>query len=268
MLDTSEILLAGYKHWRDIGNDLLIGGLIIEVFISAVVSDKRKYKWLPELLAAVLVLVGVWVEVQNGGRADEIERQIRRVSSEKIAGLNRQAKQLSNDEAQAHRDIAAANTRVAEAEARTAEANLKTEQLHAEIQPRDLTPDQQQQIADACKAFAGRTVIMGSYALDVESMRLAIEIASALNAGGLHVVNGTGSLVIMGSNLSLGIHFWSPDNDRDLINAVVQALASKGKLIVAPASMPPPMMRRLSDAFVFVGPKPIPKMRLLGPRRP
>lgn len=89
--DPVELLLAGYKHWRDIGNDLLIGGLVVEVFISAAISETRKYKWLAELLAGLIVLVGVWIEVQNGNSADEVERQMRQASAEKIAHVNKEA---------------------------------------------------------------------------------------------------------------------------------------------------------------------------------
>jgi len=65
-----ESLLTGYKYVRDIGNDLLIAGLIAEVSISAAVAETRKYKWLVELLAGAIVLVSVWVEVRYGGYAD------------------------------------------------------------------------------------------------------------------------------------------------------------------------------------------------------
>lgn len=126
-----ELLLTGYKHWRDIGNDLLIGGLIVEVFISAAIAETRRYKWLAELLAGVIVLVGVWVEVQYGGYADAIERQIRQQSNEKIADLNRQARQLSNSEAQARLDIAHADERAAKAGQAAAEANLELERFKA-----------------------------------------------------------------------------------------------------------------------------------------
>jgi len=71
-----EILLAGYRYCRDIGNAILIGGLIAEVAVIAIVSEKRKYKWLLEFLAALVVLVGVWIEVQYGGYVDDVEFEI------------------------------------------------------------------------------------------------------------------------------------------------------------------------------------------------
>lgn len=132
-----ESLLTGYKHWRDIGNRLLIGGLIAEVFISAAIAEHRKYKWLAELLAAVIVLVGVWVEVQNGGYADDIERQIRQQSDEKIADLNKEAKQLSNAEAQARLAIAEAQKETAQAEERAESAKEQaTRLLRAFVTPK------------------------------------------------------------------------------------------------------------------------------------
>jgi hypothetical protein len=79
MTDSLESLLVGYKHWRDIGNDALIVGLIVEVAVIVLISEDRKYKWLFEVLAAIVVLAR-WIEVQYGGYADEIERQIRQQS--------------------------------------------------------------------------------------------------------------------------------------------------------------------------------------------
>jgi hypothetical protein len=88
-IDALETLLSGYKHWRDIGNHALIGGLIAEVVVIAVVSEHWKYKWTCELAAGIVVLVGVWTEVTYSGYADEIERQIRQQSNKQIALLNR-----------------------------------------------------------------------------------------------------------------------------------------------------------------------------------
>jgi hypothetical protein len=109
--DPLETLLAGYKSWRDIGNDALIGGLIAEIAVIALVAEHWKRKWLCELLAGVIVLIGVWIEVQYSGYADEIERQIRQQSNKQIALLNKEAGD--------------ANGRAAEADAHAAEANKK-----------------------------------------------------------------------------------------------------------------------------------------------
>src|SRR5690242_14020545 len=100
-IDALETLLSGYKHWRDIGNDALIGGLIAEVVVIAVVSEHWKYKWTCELAAGIVVLVGVWTEVTYSGYADEIERQIRQQSNKQIALLNREAGYARKDAADA-----------------------------------------------------------------------------------------------------------------------------------------------------------------------
>jgi hypothetical protein len=80
-----EILLAGYKHWRDIGNDALIGGLIAEVAIIVTISEHWRFKWAFELLAGIIVLAGVWTEVAYGGYADEVEAQLRQKLETKLA---------------------------------------------------------------------------------------------------------------------------------------------------------------------------------------
>lgn len=93
-----ESLLAGYKYWRNFGNNLLIGGLIVEVFIS-LMSERRKYKPAIEVIAGLAVLVGVCVEVAYGGYADDVERQIRQGLNLQVATLDKEAGQLRSDAA-------------------------------------------------------------------------------------------------------------------------------------------------------------------------
>jgi len=91
-----DVALAGYKAWRDVGNDLLIVGLVVEVFVG-LLSDEHRYKRTVEVIAGVVVLVGVWVEVRNGNRADEVERQIRAQLTSQVATLGMEAAQLRDD---------------------------------------------------------------------------------------------------------------------------------------------------------------------------
>ena len=151
MIDPSEILLTGYKHWRDIGNDLLIGGLIVEVFISAAIGEHRKYKWLAELLAGVVVLVGVFIEVQNGNRADEVERRMRQASNERIAALTLKAQQLTNEGAAAQGEIAKANERAANSERDSAKANATAKEAESHLADANARAAQAQSDAASAK---------------------------------------------------------------------------------------------------------------------
>jgi DNA segregation ATPase FtsK/SpoIIIE-like protein len=141
--DPLEILLAGYRSWYHIGNDVLIAGLIAEVAAIAILSEHWKHKWAVELLAGVVVLVGVWIEVRYGGYADDLEHHMRQVSNEKIAGLNRQANQLATEAEMARRNIADANARAKEADARGRLAGVRIAELKKEAE------DERRQIAIA-----------------------------------------------------------------------------------------------------------------------
>jgi hypothetical protein len=141
--DTLEKLLSGYKNWRDVGNDALIGGLIAEVAVIALISEHWKRKWACELLAGIIVLIGVLIEIKYSGYADEIERQIREQSGKQIAWLNKEA-------GDARRDAAKANERAANAERDAAAASLALEKYKA---PRTLTPEQRRRIKDKLTKF-------------------------------------------------------------------------------------------------------------------
>ena len=180
MATDPESLLTGYKQFRDIGNDLLIGGLIAEVFISAAIAETRKYKWLAELLAGAIVLIGVGVEVRYGGYADEVERQIRQQSNHKIADLNTRARELSNAEAQARLAIVKAQKELAEAEERTAVTEQRLNLQTLQESPRKI--DRKKFLAALKEAPNGLTINVWYKREDTEAYLFAVQIYQALRA--------------------------------------------------------------------------------------
>ena len=107
MMDSLEALLSGYEHFRDIGNNLLIAGLVAEALITCFAPDDRKIlKRVLELLATLVVLIGVAIEVRYGSYADDTSRQLRQLSAEKIADLNKQAEALSLARAAIEKELA------------------------------------------------------------------------------------------------------------------------------------------------------------------
>ena len=61
--------------------------------------------------------------------------------------------------------------------------------LEALVAPRRLSPEQQQQIGDAVRKFAGQSVVVESYGLDIEGAVLGAQIIAALAYGNLSVVD-------------------------------------------------------------------------------
>ncbi len=166
------------------------------------------------------------------------------------------------------RGIAEAGQQAAEADARAAEANRKAEEerlerlkLEAKIAPRRLNADQQRAIAAALKSFAGRKVMVKSYAQDVEAAILGKQIIESLKSANIDVSDKILSVSSLGS-IALAVHVTG--NDEPLVASLLDALSSVGNLLVAPE--PPPGAPGISTgggnesamaAVIFVGAKPI-----------
>ena len=104
MSDSSslETALTGYQYWRDVGNDVLLVGLIADILIAAFLEHFRWKRWL-EVVATLVVVLGVWAERRYGGYADDASRQIRAGQETKIAALNLEAETLKRDNAVLHK---------------------------------------------------------------------------------------------------------------------------------------------------------------------
>jgi hypothetical protein len=177
--DSLEKLLTGYKNWRDIGNDALIGGLIAEIAVIALVSEHWKRKWACELLAGVIVLIGVLIEVKYSGYADEIERQIRQQSNRQVALLNKEAGDARRDAAIAHERAANAELKAAEATENAEQARLETAKIKKEIAWRELTPSQKAQLHDILAGSRFALMIV-STVFDPEARAYADDFVSVL----------------------------------------------------------------------------------------
>ena len=117
---------------------------------------------------------------------------------------------------------------------------------------RDLTPDQQNKIHEACKKFSGATVYVRSYASDPEAARLITEIKSALQPT-LKVENRTGEM-LLGEPLILGIRILPGEGERDLADALIKAFRNYGSLSVEDLS---PLGSGSSVTEILVGLKPV-----------
>jgi hypothetical protein len=155
-------------------------------------------------------------------------------------------------DANLRRELNAANERTAQVEA----SNLA---LEAKIAPRRLDLDKQKAIISALSPFAGETVIVRSYMLDVESAILGGQLIDILNAA--HIVPADRRMSESSSNaIALGIHVVG--DNKPLVVAILTALKKVGGFIVSPEPPPPPMISQggsgvYGSATIFVGVKPL-----------
>jgi hypothetical protein len=78
-------LLEFWQHWRHIGENILVAGLLVELIIVVIFHDSRRAERIGNVLATVLIIAGVIVENVAGGRADEVVRRMRAPRSFTIA---------------------------------------------------------------------------------------------------------------------------------------------------------------------------------------
>jgi hypothetical protein len=179
------------------------------------------------LIGAALVFVGTFGAIRAGGIRD-------RYADERISN-NETRTAVANERA------AKANERAAELTRQSAALQVDLERerterlrLEAEIAPRRLTRAQHDAIATALGKFAGRTVIVTSHSHDAESAILAKQTIEALEAAGLHVIDGTGTLMQMG-RFAIGIQVAGPNG---ALAAHIRQLLSQTQLAVASESPP------------------------------
>lgn len=160
-----------------------------------------------------------------------------------------------------------ANERSATLEKRNLElqTNLERERterlkLEAQIAPRRLSRDMQVTIAASLTPFAERSVMVKSYASDVESAVLGKQIINLLKMAHINVVE---NLLSQSSLGSIGFSVRVTGNDKDLTALLLKSLSSIGNLAVSPEAIPPGVMsigrvdESKMDAIVFIGAKPI-----------
>jgi hypothetical protein len=99
------------------------------------------------------------------------------------------------------------------------------------LSPRDLSADTGVRIADACKSYNGRPVVISSVSADPEAYRLATEIADALGKGGFQVVDRRGNYFPTGA-MTFGITVRAQSSDVDFADCLNDAFENIGKLAV------------------------------------
>jgi hypothetical protein len=179
------------------------------------------------VIGGILITVGVigeaWIEL----RMPEVAAKIQSKNDLLIASLNYEA-----------------------GEARKIAAQLETAMAN-----RDLTPEQQHRIAEACRAFSGKIVYIRSYPNDVEAARLIMQLKTALEPH-IRVEDRTGQLLATWDSpgLVLGIRIQPAEGERAFAEALVKTFRREGSLSVEDLS---PLGAGQALTEILVGVKPV-----------
>jgi len=136
---------------------------------------------------------------------------------------------------------------------------LSRMKLEAEVQPREMTKEEEKELRSKLRKFSGRIVSVRSYALDTEGSRLATIILSALRSSGIQVSDQRGNLFNLspGWNVVEGIQIAGPHSQDDLIHALLNSpLKSDPHLKMFRKD--DPAIPESAPVEILVGVKPIP----------
>jgi hypothetical protein len=274
LIKSLESSLDSLGSWLTFWTICVVFGLVVEYFPEAVVAlKKRPFRWsaLKPIIGGILVTAGVAGELAIQFRAAGVETKLRNATAEVFGTLDKEAgeaRKAAADIVGKYKDvdlaIADANARAKAAEALAETERLERTKLEAQIAPRRLTPTQRKAIAEAVKPFAGRSVSVVSYTLDLEGAVLGKQIVDAFTDGGLHVQNDLTSDTPLSGGIAGGIFVNGTPSERDLVTALRGILATQGKLksvATSDTTMPTGSFRARKplDVEVFVGVKPAPK---------
>lgn len=133
--------------------------------------------------------------------------------------------------------IAQLTARGWEIKERSIEQQLALMKLITAAGARDLIPEQQKAIGNALRPFTGRSVLLTSYFWDIEAYKLGEEIKTALEYGGLIVIDKLAYADSRGG-LTVGVGVEGPSEDQPLEGALLKSLEQIGQISVSPNPVP------------------------------
>jgi hypothetical protein len=107
----------------------------------------------------------------------------------------------------------------------TAAAKKATVELQAQLQPRSLTAEQQTELVERWRPFAGHTVSMWSYAFDPEAVGICYQIWHALTTAGVKVMGGCANFMA-GAPFVTGVRIQCGETDTEFAEQAYQSLKS------------------------------------------
>lgn len=235
------------------------------------IPEENHGSWLKPIAAIGLlfVVLGIVGETICEAFVSKEETDIRAHDEGLLGQAQQQAASANQVAAQLGKDTQALKTE-AETQKGIAESErLARLKLEREMSPRRLTAQQIEEIGKSLKPFAGKTVSVATYRSDPEAMILALQIMEGLTKAGLLVHNMVGAYSAVGLPISLGVVVDTNSSNKPLESALLKALATRTSLLPSHGpvqfgansemSMSPlPKGSKSIDAFIFVGPKPMP----------
>ncbi|MGH7075198.1 MAG: hypothetical protein ACREFD_13475, partial [Stellaceae bacterium] len=82
--------LTAARFWRDVGNDVLLGGIGAEIVLDILWPEKRRerLKKIVIVLVGLVVIGGIWLERTSGDRVDNLSNDIQEAQRSKIISLD------------------------------------------------------------------------------------------------------------------------------------------------------------------------------------
>lgn len=87
-----EAALASYQFWKDIGQNILLAGLVCEILVVSWLHGAGKRETVGSIVSVLIIVIGVGVENFSGNKADDIVRLMRALrilASDQVAALTK-----------------------------------------------------------------------------------------------------------------------------------------------------------------------------------
>lgn len=283
-----DLIRSGLEAYREswfhcllASTGLVVAGLVLEAFelvpelIFMVRRKCRERNWgiallkidIPEWLKIVafcgwfLVVAGVAGEFVSDSFFSSADGLIQKFDEILLADAQRKTGFVSER-------AALAIERAASNEKEAASLRIENTQLEAIIQPRTISIENQQKIAEACSEFKGHGAVVQSYGLDTEGFATGSQIIAVLQTMKVIVADDRASTVSTG-RMEIGIHVRTTDaSEIPFASCIWGALNNIAKLATAFNDPPPPFRGAMFGGggqsingphiMIMVGTKPLP----------
>ena len=199
-------------------------------------------------------------ETQAEWRLSVLEHKVAEAKDEaaderqRIAALN--AETANEREALAALNVETASERdhLAALNVETTDLTRRNSSLEEMTHPRRLSPAQMTDVTSAWKAYAGHSVTLWSYGMDLEGSALSEQIKGCLTGARVVVVNNIGRVT---SSLPAHVGIQIAGVDKRLVGAIYAGLHTIGGLEATEIDLPDEATPEAVPAEIFVGMKPL-----------